>query len=74
MRVDLRKLAGRRRLHTSIVDEIKNLMIEKNYLMDEIDDYFVVIDDDVLEGYRKVPGSLLEPYWEEGDEDEVDVT
>lgn len=51
-----------------------NLMIEKNYLMEEVADYFIVIDVNVLEGYRKVPRSSLEPYWEEGDEDEVDVT
>lgn len=70
-RVDLRKLAGRKKLHATIVEEIKDLMLESGYLMGEVADYFVLIDVRVIEGYRKLPRAILKPYWEEDEDEEA---
>jgi hypothetical protein len=62
MRKDLMFLARWPRLSEIDVKQLSDLMLEKGYVMVDLDSYFIVIEERIVLGYRKVPNQLIADY------------
>lgn len=63
---NLLRLAGRRRFTAGFLEKVENELFEEGFKFTELpEDYFAVIDLEVMAGYRKAPKSLIDEIIEE---------
>ena len=58
-RSHLRRLAGRKRLEDSTIEQIVGEAYEYGLVLTDLGDDFAVIDEDVMHRYRKVPERIM---------------
>jgi len=61
-REDLKNITGRPVLHQTIIEDVADWLVEQGLVLIDRDDYFIVTPPAMLDGIRKVPNDVLEPF------------
>ncbi len=61
-REDLKDITGRPVFHQTIIEDVSDWLVEQGLILIDRDDYFVVTPPAMLDGLRKIPKDVLEPF------------
>lgn len=61
-REDLKDITGRPVFHQTIIEDVADWLVERGLILIDRDDYFVVTPPAMLDGLRKIPKDVLEPF------------
>ena len=73
-RSTFRRLAGRKNLRDSYIEEVADECLELGYVLVPLGDIIAIIEERVMLNYRKVPKSIINSYLIEDEDSDEDNT
>ena len=62
----LNKLSGRKRLSDQLLQDVADEIFERDFVFIDLESYFVLLDQKLFTGYRRVTGSAIDRLAETG--------